>query len=234
MENFSNDNHKFSNLITVMKGRAAFYEFFSVIYRKPVEEEFLPQLKNFAPHFLNHAKEVGMPLLTEGAEQLLKFTEELDSINDLLNSLNRSYTSLFLLGANSVPTSESVYLSPEKLVKQDRWEQIRKIYYEQRVPLPASFKEPEDHISTELHFMNYMANAAAEALSNGDEERAKADLEVQLNFLNDHLIKWAPVFCDLVINRSDGHIIMFKSVTMLLKGFLACDKELLTSMATDE
>jgi TorA maturation chaperone TorD len=229
-----NDDQKFSDLIKVMKGRAAFYEFFSVIYRKPVEEDFLPQLKNFAPHFLNHAKEVGTPLLTDGAEQFLRFTEELAGISDLLDTLNRSYTSLFLLGASSVPTSESVYLSPEKLIKQDEWEQVRKIYYEQNVPLSASFKEPEDHISTELHFMDYMANRAAEALSSEDEERAKADLEVQLNFLNNHLIKWAPVFCDLVINKSGEHIIMFKSVTMLLKGFLAYDKELLTSMTVNK
>jgi TorA maturation chaperone TorD len=234
MEDFASMDQELSDWVSVMKGRAAFYEFFSMIYRKPIEESFLPQLKNFAPHFLNHAKEVDTPLLIDGAEQFLKFTEELDGINDLLNTLNRSYTSLFLLGGNSIPTSESVYLSPEKLVKQDQWEQVRKIYYEQKVPLPASFKEPEDHISMELHFMDYMANITAEALSKGDEELAMTHLEVQLNFLNNHLMKWAPIFCDFVINKSSGHVIMFKSVTMLLKGFLAYDVELLTSMLADE
>jgi TorA maturation chaperone TorD len=223
------------NWVKIMRGRAAFYEFFSMVYRKPVEEKFLQEMSKFEPLFKTCAEETQNPDLLTGAEGYSQFTSKMNDIEDLLSALNISYTSMFLLGGNSVPASESVFLSPERLVKQDPWEAVRKIFYENKFGIPRSFKEPEDHISIELLFMHFLANNTALFFEEerGDEKVLEL-LGKQQNFLNNHLLRWTPVFCDMVLAKSGGHIIMIDSVTRLLKGFLVCDKDFLDTLLLNE
>ena len=228
------------NFIAIMRGRAAFYEFFSLAYRKPADEEYLGIITQFLPHFQALAGEVDIADLKTGAEGLTKFVgekivkaEKPEEKEELLNLMNRSYTSLFLLGASSVATAESVYLSPEKLLKQEPWEEVLKFYRQHSFGMPSSFKETEDHISMETLFMYFLAEHTAKELENGDEEKAESLITAQKDFLNNHILRWAPVFCDLVLSKKGDHVVFIDVVTTLLKGFLAYDKEFLQELTSE-
>ncbi len=229
-----------NDFIAIMRGRAAFYEFFSLAYRKPADEEFLGIIKQFLPHFQALAGEVDIADLKTGSEGLARFVEEkIDKSEDpkekeeLLSLMNRSYTSLFLLGFNSVATAESVYLSPEKLLKQEPWEEVLKFYRTHRFGMPSSFKETEDHVSMETLFMYFLAEHTARALENNEEENAETLITAQKDFLNSHILRWVPVFCDLVLAKKGDHVVFIDTVTLLLKGFLAYDKEFLQELTAE-
>ncbi len=219
--------------VAIIRGRAAFYEFFSLAYRKPAEEDFLDIIKQFEPHFQASAKEIGSEPLIKGANKLTEFVNTMDEDKDLLSTLNRSYTSLFLLGGSSVPTSESVYLSPDKLMKQQPWEDVMREYASHKFGIPVSFKEPEDHISIELLFMYFLAEKAAKALEAGNDDEAIDMLNAQKKFMDEHLYRWAGIFSDAVIMKAGAHVKMLDAVTMLLKGFIAYDKEFLDTMTAE-
>jgi TorA maturation chaperone TorD len=230
------DTVELQDFIAIMRGRAAFYEFFSLAYRKPADEEFLGLIKQFLPHFQALAEEVDIADIKAGAEGLAKFVEKVDKAEscedkeELLTLINRCYTSLFYLGLNSVATAESVYLSPERLVKQEPWEAVIKFYYEHKFGMPSSFKETEDHVSMETLFMYFLAENTARELENGDEEKAESFITAQKNFLNDHILRWIPAFCELVLQRKNDNMVFVDSATMLLRGFLAYDKEFLQEL----
>lgn len=233
-ENQAFSGGEMAEWVSIIRGRAAFYEFFSLAYRKPAEESFLDIIKQFQPHFQASAEEIGSDDLKNGAAKLAEFMNTMDQDGDLLSTLNRSYTSLFLLGGTSVPTSESVYLSPDKLMKQEPWEEVMRMYAQHKFGIPVSFKEPEDHISIELLFMYFLAEKAAKALEEGNDEEAIDMINAQKEFMDKHLYRWAPVFCDAVLSKKLPHIKMLDAVTLLLKGFLTYDKEFLDTMTAED
>ena len=229
-----------NDFIAIMRGRAAFYEFFSLSYRKPADEGFLGIIKQFLPHFQALAKEITIGEIITGAENLAEFVNEKvnkaekpEETEDLLNLMNCCYTSLFLLGHSSVATSESVYLSPEKLLKQAPWEEVVKIYQQHQFVIPPSFKESEDHISMETLFMYFLAENTAKAFESGDEERAETLVFAQKDFLYDHILRWAPEFCDIVLSKNGKDTIFLDAATMLLKGFLIYDKDFLQELTAE-
>ena len=219
----------------IVRGRGAFYEYFSLAYRKPADKDFLELCKQFAPFFTAVASEVDIPILAEGANGLKKFAANITNDEEFLNSLNRSYTSLFLLGHTSVPTSESVYLSPEKLLKQDPWEAVMKLYAKSSFGIPVSFKEPEDHVSIEMLYMSFLAGKCADALDAGNDEEAEKLMEEQKFFLFNHIMKWVPTFCDGVLKiAKNREIHLMEEITALLKGFLEYDCSFFDTMFSEE
>lgn len=232
-----NDN-SMAELVSVIRGRAAFYEFFSLAFREPADEKFLGIIKDFLPHFQAFANELGYEGLVKGAEKLDDFVKNnmKDGFDkeELLNAMNRAYTSLFLLGGTSVATSESVYLSVERLLKQEPWEEVIKFYRENRFGMPKSFKETEDHVSMEMLFMYFLAENMAKSLEEDDMDKAEELLTAQNRFMNEHIARWVPQFCDLVLSRKGDHIIFMDIAAMLLKGYLEYDKEFLMELTTEE
>jgi hypothetical protein len=99
----------------IIRGRAAFYEFLSYTLQKPMDKDALEIIKEFAPYFEAVAAETDVADLKEGSSRLTSFIAKSDDNGAFYDMLNGSYSTLFLLGGKSIPTTESVWLSPEKL-----------------------------------------------------------------------------------------------------------------------
>ena len=133
-------------------------------------------------------------LLTE--EPLIKaehLREALDAI-DLdsereLEDLLWEYTRLFI-GPNRLPCPpfESVYTSPQRLMMQDAYDQVRKFYDGIGVEIGSADVMP-DHIGAELSFLGII-------LHNMENEQDKHSNYANLaeEFLSDHLRNWVPRF----------------------------------------
>lgn len=150
-----------------------------------------------------------------------------DTINSLVNETEAiqntkdEFNRLFI-GPASLPAPlwESVYLGQEHLLFEEPTLRVRKCYQEYGLHFIRENNEPEDHIVIELEFLSYLTQ---EIFESEDEAYTKKLIEDQAHFLNDHLLKWAPKFCDKLLDATISPL--YQSVALLLKEYLELEKE---------
>jgi TorA maturation chaperone TorD len=149
------------------------------------------------------------------------------------NRLDRAkdYTFLFVLGRGSVPQYESIYLSPEKLVKQEPWSEVKAAYAANGFKRAEKNKTMEDHVALELQFMGLLSKRTAQMIEAENFDEAEAVLKAQSDFYAKHVNRWIPTFCDNVISKSEKlHSKFYPAYAHLLKGFLTEDMLLLEDL----
>lgn len=216
------------NLVPIMKGRSAIYSYFSMVLAGPPEKQFLGLSGQFMPAFgeLGEKAAPGTDLLKHYVEK--ECGTDADTV---LNTLATNYTTLFYIGTRCIPSSESVYLSSSRLVKQKPWEQVMAFYHIRKFKRPEHIREPEDHISIELSFMDFMCNLMLYMLDNSHGDKLPAAIEEQKRFLDEHLLKWADDFCSGIIHMNKyDEFGLYSAVAHLLPVFLESDRELLESI----
>jgi TorA maturation chaperone TorD len=137
----------------------------------------------------------------------------------ICQDLNADYTRLFI-GAGKVlaPPWESVYFSKERLVFQEQTLQVRNWYRRFGLQAENYQKEPDDHLALELAFVTHLAQCALKALREYDEPTFQEMMEAQCRFLSEHLLKWAPLCCSLVIENAKTDF--YRGIGFLTKGAL--------------
>lgn len=134
------------------------------------------------------------------------------SFQDFVNALAESnpeklavdYTGLFLGGKEgSICPSESSYV--EKIVYGQSTLKVIEFYAQYGFIKDETFHEPDDHIAVEFAFMSVMGWDFVKLLREGKTESShyRSDLEAQLNFLTDHLMKWVPAWATHVSESSE-------------------------------
>jgi TorA maturation chaperone TorD len=144
------------------------------------------------------------------------------------------------------PPWESVYVGRDGTLFQDVTLQVRETYRKQGL-LPEHYPhEADDHLALELHYMEHMAGLSMEAadaegeadaaVSEGAKSAEGADdaggavetegseyalLKDQLDFLNDHLLRWVDEFAK-GIQRSKTHY-LYPQAALFLAEFLHQD-----------
>ncbi|CAG1016417.1 Chaperone protein TorD [Anaerolineales bacterium] len=221
----------FDSLREINSGREVFYNFLSRGCQAEAKEEYLEMAASLMPYIEDMASQTDAASLNEGVKLLAEYTNQwsnLDNIGkkEFLLGLARDFAYLFLTGAKSVPTCESVYLSPEHLVKHGPYLQVLQAYQKVGFQTPVEFKEPEDHVAMEFKFMAILSNKIGRAVEAGENQRVFRLMEIQRAFLDEHLNKWIPQFCRLLIERSAGRN-FYRALAHLTEGFLAQDNEFL-------
>jgi TorA maturation chaperone TorD len=84
-----------------------------------------------------------------------------------------------------------------------------------------------DHIGVEIEFMHHLAKAELKALEENDDGAVRELREVQKEFLNKHLLRWAPLYL-LNMKYEARTPLYFDAADMALE-FLLSDNEYLTS-----
>lgn len=79
------------------------------------------------------------------------------------------------------------------------------------------YHEPEDHIALELRFMGRLCR-----------DKSDISLRMQKDFLEDHLMKWVPGFCDELCEKSSSDL--YRGIGKITKGFLISEEELLNEL----
>ncbi len=202
--------------------------FYAFLYRMYLEE---PPRK-LAEDLVN--KKVPIPDLKslnddmiEGFKMLKKFMETSKDVEDVHEKLTDEYTRIFLgPGVPMVPPYESMYIDDVMMGKSLL--DVKKVYRKAGIGKSRDYPEPEDHIAFELKFMHWLCE---EGLNAGDDGRVKECLTLQKTFMNEHLMRWVPKFCDDVYGneRSD----FYKCIAKVTKGFLLLDSELIDELLED-
>ncbi|MDD5401246.1 MAG: molecular chaperone TorD family protein [Sulfurimonas sp.] len=83
-----------------------------------------------------------------------------------------------------------------------------------------------DHIGIELEFMHHLAEAESKALEDDDAEAVMELKRVQKEFLNKHLLKWAPMY--LINVKYEARTPLYYDVADMALEFILSDNEYLT------
>jgi len=227
------ESEETQELIDANENRKAIYAFLTTIYAKELAKQFLLDLaakKDFFQRLAEDPETEGTEMV-EGFKSIAEFASSLkeENLDHVHLELAAEYAGLFL-GVRQVPPhpSESAYMSADHLIMQKPRDDVMMLYRIMGFEKAREFTEPEDHIALELQFMANLCEKTTEAIKTRNQTNAKKYLEVQRDFLNEHLMKWVPPLVADILKG--GRQEFYKAVAKVTKGFVEMDKEVVLEL----
>lgn len=125
---------------------------------------------------------------------------------------------------------ETFYTRDDQMIETGGANPVTDIYsaYDFMVDYEAARTVSSDHIGIELEFMHHLVNAEMAAAELGDENAVAEFLEVQHEFLNKHLLKWAPMY--LINMKYEARTPLYYDGAEMALEFILSDNEYLTKV----
>jgi putative dimethyl sulfoxide reductase chaperone len=101
-------------------------------------------------------------------------------------------------GYGPPPPYEAVYAGSDGQPRMQATAAVAKAYAEAGVGLPEGLKEQPDYIGLELDFMRHLTEREARAWAEGNRDEAVRIVEKERRFLEEHLARWVPRFCEVM------------------------------------
>lgn len=158
----------------------------------------------------------------------LKEWKQLHDVDDnklLQEYFNPDFVNLSVL--HLIPY-ESFYVREDQMVETGGANPVTDMYsaYNFMVDYEASRTVSSDHIGVELEFMHHLCLAELKALEDENESAVKEAQDVQKEFLNKHLLKWAPLY--LINMKYEARTPLYYDAAEMTMEFLLSDNEYLT------
>lgn len=207
--------------------RANVYAFLSRAFKAEVDDGFLNEITAIQPTIELLSETQDDEELKEGNRLLIEFIQnakraEGQDRKTLITNLAVEYANLFLgIGSNPVHIVESVYLGKHHVFHEEPYHEIIDAYRVLGFEKQKDFFEPEDHLSVEFEFIASLCTWASKSLQTGDVEKGITYLNLQNEFLRDHLIKWVPEVCRRL--KSSASSSLYRATAHLTGGFVALD-----------
>lgn len=210
--------------IAILQNRIDMYALLSRIFRREADEALLAALAA-APL----PESTGIEAMDDGWRLLSTSLASPDPMDKKLEDLAVDYARVFL-GAGQVEAKaaypfESVYTSPGRLVMQDAWEQVCKVYADAGLSRRDKDDLHEDHAALELDFLARMGERALQAAQAGDEAAAEKALSASAEFLAAHPMRWIERFAADI--RRYGETDFYRGASLLLEAFVKADLDFL-------
>lgn len=174
--------------------RSRIYWMLSRFFVEPPAASFLAELGMASGA---HGEEAEPGLVRAMAE--LRQSLEGGDFESMSEGLRAEFTRLFRgiqEGYGPPPPYESLYR--EGRLMGETTEAVQSQYRNQGFGVIDETVGPQDHIGAELKFLAFLCHRESEAWRQGDSEGGKACLTAQGEFLERHLLRWAPDFCQRV------------------------------------
>jgi TorA maturation chaperone TorD len=206
--------------------RQGYYELLvSLLWKEPTDE-LLRHLSNGINERIHAARNLH-PLLAEGWQQTARFLAETPS-EQLSETIADEYTRLFLGPHGPVINPYESYYFTGYLLDRPLAD-IRTFLKAVGIEKKEGYGEPEDFLAFELEVMRWLTS---KQMTSAQPEEEKRWLQLQGNFLREHLIVWAPT-CAQDIEGAKGAN-FFRGVGMILRGFLEVERVLLREWGLDK
>jgi len=155
--------------------------------------------------------------------------ENTDGQKLLEEYLNPDFTNLSLL--HLVPY-ETFYTRSDQMIETGGANPVTDIYssYDFLVDYEVARVVSSDHIGIEMEFMHHLCEAQLKALEEGDHEAVQALINVQHNFLNSHLLKWAPMY--LINMKYESRTPLYYDTAEMALEFILSDNETLSALVS--
>ena len=208
-----------SDISQLLETRANFYDFLCRMYLEEPDRELAEDIVNGRFDFEQLTALDINAELSEGFRILKAFTGRNKGRDSaaLHEDLKDEFTLLFI-GPHRLPIEpyEAWWVSGRRL--GEPLVRVKEAYQKAGVVKSKEYPEPEDYIGLELKLMQYLA---AETLKAETREDRNEYLKLQREFMDDHLLKWVPAFCDAVYEYKLSAF--FKGIAKITKGFIILD-----------
>jgi len=209
-------SQKILNNKTAAMQRSQIYGLLAAVFRQEVTPDLLRQIKN--PRFIDVLSALGF----EKIDRFLQRPED-----DLIEELAVEYARLFLGPGKHISPHESVHHQREDGQWGQLWGkstvEVKKLIESTCLQYQDSFKGMPDHISVELEFMQQVTQREAEAWETADSAALDACREIEKIFIEDHLVRWIPTFCDMVVREAESPF--YREMAALTIKFMEFEKK---------
>jgi TorA maturation chaperone TorD len=149
---------------------------------------------------------------------------EFDEAKLLDEFINPDYVNLFVL--HLIPY-ETFYTRDDQMIETGGANPVTDMYsaYDFMVDFEVARTVSSDHIGVEMEFMHHLAKAELKAREEGDTEAIAELLTVQKEFLNKHLLRWAPMF--LINVKYEARTPLYYDAADMALEFILSDNEYL-------
>jgi TorA maturation chaperone TorD len=196
--------------------RSDIYGLLATIYGQEITSDLLEQIR--APQFLGALS----VLEVEGIDGLMQKPEA-----ELLEDLAVEYTHLFLGPGKHISPHESVHHQREDGQWGMLWGastvEVKKFIEATGLSYTDDYKGMPDHISVEFEFMRQLILAEEQAWMDEDADKAASCRQVEKKFIEEHLIRWVPAFCEMVIQEAE--LPFYQTVATLTRSFIEFEME---------
>lgn len=204
--------------------RSNIYGFLSIIYRQEPTSALIQQMRD--PVFRKGLASAGIHI----EEEILNQPEE-----KLIEDLAVEYTQLFLGPGKHISPHESVHHERDDGDWGNLWGkstvEVKKFIETAGLEYKSEYSGLPDHISVELEFMQELTKRELQAWKEKDREGALYCLKIEKKFIDEHLIKWIPPFCDKII--SEAELSFYREMSRLAKRFIEFEaKEINTYLSS--
>jgi len=123
---------------------------------------------------------------------------------------------------------ETFYTREDQMVETGGANPVTDMYsaYDFMVDYEAARTVSSDHIGVELEFMHHLASAELKAFNENDMDAVKELKQVQYDFLNKHLLRWAPLY--LINMKYEARTPLYYDGAEMALEFMLSDNEYLT------
>lgn len=123
---------------------------------------------------------------------------------------------------------ETFYTREDQMIETGGANPVTDIYsaYDFMVDYEVARTFSSDHIGVELEFMHHLANAELQALKDDNTNAVKELRETQHEFLNKHLLQWAPMY--LINMKYEARTPLYYDGAEMALEFMLSDNEYLT------
>jgi TorA maturation chaperone TorD len=191
--------------------RSNIYGLLSIIYSQEPTSALIQKIKD--PVFREGLASAGIKL----DEEFLNQPEE-----KLLEDLAVEYTRLFLGPGKHISPHESVHHERDDGDWGNLWGkstvEVKKFIKTAGLEYKSEYSGLPDHISVELEFMQEVTKRELQAWKEKDREGALYCLKIEKKFIDEHLTRWIPVFCDKIISEAD--LSFYREMSRLVKSFI--------------
>lgn len=151
--------------------------------------------------------------------------KDLSSIELLNQFVNPDFSDLSLL--HLIPY-ETFYTRDDQMIETGGANPVTDMYsaYDFMVDYEAARVVSSDHIGVELEFMHHLCEAQIKAESENDLSAVDELKNVQKEFLNKHLLQWAPMY--LINMKYEARTPYYYDIAQTTMEFMLGDNEYLT------
>lgn len=207
---------KQKNMADTARQRCNVYGLLAIAYREEPTSGFLGQIKD--PEFQKALSSAGVKI----DDEFFKQPEE-----KLLEDLAVEYARLFLGPARHIPPHESVHHERDDGDWGMLWGKdtvlVKKFIESAGFEYKADYNGLPDSISAELEFMQQVTKRETQAWDEDDCNGALYCLKIGKKFIDEHLAKWIPIFCDKVISKAE--LSLYREMAKLTKGFIELEEK---------
>jgi putative dimethyl sulfoxide reductase chaperone len=212
-------------LIKVMRRRMGTYSLMARMYRVEADQKLLDELSN-----MRFPASSENELIAKGYSMIANYMTSIweNTLTELAVDFVRVFIGYGMSSKSAAFPYESVYTSEHHLLMQDSRDEVLALYRAAGLEKDPSWSESEDHIALEFEYIAILTRRAIEALEVNDEDAAYKYMMCQWNFLQNHLINWAPAMA--VDMRKFAQTDFYLGLSYLTEGFLADDVEFLNGI----